>query len=135
MNLIKNGCSVNMYFTGNRSKKVTCKVTQFYIEITYIVNEVTFRCYSGDKNGVAQKITRLYFSDNNRVSRKIKKAYVGNNDGIAAAAYIEGRHDLFTDFVCHDNGNNTYTIVGWNGTLNGARSTEFVIPDDSRIIL
>ena len=39
------------------------------------------------------------------------------------------------DFTFTDNGNNTYTLTGWKGTLNGVRSTELVIPNSSEIIL
>lgn len=39
------------------------------------------------------------------------------------------------DFTYIDNEDGTVTLTGWKGTLNGVRSTELVVPDDSRIIL
>lgn len=42
---------------------------------------------------------------------------------------------LLSDYEYVDNGDGTYTIVGWNGTLNGEPSTEMVLPDDSSVIL
>lgn len=42
---------------------------------------------------------------------------------------------ILIDFEYTDNGNGTYTLTAWKGTLNGVESTELIIPDDSRIIL
>ena len=42
---------------------------------------------------------------------------------------------LLIDFEYIKNDDGTFTLTGWKGTLNGAPSTELVIPDDSRIIL
>ena len=39
------------------------------------------------------------------------------------------------DFNFIDNGNDTYTLTEWKGTLNGIPSTELVIPNNKRIIL
>lgn len=39
------------------------------------------------------------------------------------------------DFNYTNNKDGTVTITSWKGTLNGASSTEIVIPDDNRIIL
>ena len=39
------------------------------------------------------------------------------------------------DFNFIDNGNDTYTLTEWKGTLNGIPSTELVIPNNSKIIL
>jgi hypothetical protein len=39
------------------------------------------------------------------------------------------------DFEISSNGNGTYTITDWKGTLNGEPSTELIIPDDSRLVL
>ena len=43
--------------------------------------------------------------------------------------------NLFVDFVYTDNGNGTYTIVDWKGTLNGQPSTEIVVPNNRQIIV
>ena len=42
---------------------------------------------------------------------------------------------VLVDFNFTNNGNNTYTLTGWKGTLNGIPSTELVIPNNSKIIL
>lgn len=39
------------------------------------------------------------------------------------------------DFEYTDNGNGTYTLTGWKGTLNGEPSTELVIPNFKEIII
>lgn len=43
--------------------------------------------------------------------------------------------NLFIDFVYTDNGDGTYTIIDWKGTLNGQPSTEIVVPDSRQIIV
>ena len=43
--------------------------------------------------------------------------------------------DSLVDFAYTNNGDGTYTITGWNETLNGAASTEFVVPNNSSIKL
>ena len=48
---------------------------------------------------------------------------------------VEKDLSFLIDFRYIDNGNDTYSLVGWKKTLNGEPSTEMVIPDDSRIIL
>ena len=42
---------------------------------------------------------------------------------------------ILIDFYYVRNGNGTYTLTGWKGTLNGIESTKLVIPVDNRIIL
>lgn len=42
---------------------------------------------------------------------------------------------VLVDFSYVDNGNGTYTIVGWNGTYNGEPSTELIIPNNGCIIV
>ena len=42
---------------------------------------------------------------------------------------------MLQDFEAIANEDGTYTLTGWNGTLNGEPSTELIIPDDERIIL
>lgn len=43
--------------------------------------------------------------------------------------------DALIDFAYTANDDGTYTINGWNGTLNGEPSTELIIPNSSLIIL
>ena len=43
--------------------------------------------------------------------------------------------DSLVDFAYTNNGDGTYTITGWNETLNGAASTEFIVPNSSSIKL
>ena len=42
---------------------------------------------------------------------------------------------ILSDFTYVDNGDGTYTITGWKGTLNGASSTTCSIPDSDKIIV
>lgn len=39
------------------------------------------------------------------------------------------------DFTYISNGDGTYTITGWKGTLNGVSSTEIVVPDSPYIVV
>ena len=71
-------------------------------------------------------------------------------DTIVTITYVEGTktytttleinfsvdvESLLTDFTYTDNSDGTYTITGWNQTLNGESSTEFIVPDSDKIIL
>ena len=42
---------------------------------------------------------------------------------------------VLLDFEYTNNGDETYTIVDWKGTLNGQPSTDLRVPDDNRIIV
>lgn len=53
----------------------------------------------------------------------------------AVTISLNVRPELLKDFYCEDNGDNTYTLTGWRGTLNGQPSTEIIIPNDNSIIL
>ena len=61
--------------------------------------------------------------------------------GITYVAFIPVTVSAFdaatalVDFTYTDNGNGTYTITGWNGTLNGNASTEMIIPNYGCIIV
>lgn len=43
--------------------------------------------------------------------------------------------EMLIDFEYTKNSDGTVTLTAWKGTLNGAPSTELVIPDSDRIIL
>lgn len=43
--------------------------------------------------------------------------------------------EILVDFEYTDNGDGTYTLTGWKGTLNGEPSTEIIVPDYEFIVL
>lgn len=43
--------------------------------------------------------------------------------------------EALVDFDYIDNGDGTYTLTGWRGTLNGVSSTSLIIPDNKSLII
>lgn len=43
--------------------------------------------------------------------------------------------DNLIDFNYMNNGDGTYTLTGWKGTLNGVESTKLIVPDSNKIIV
>lgn len=43
--------------------------------------------------------------------------------------------EILVDFEYMNNGDGTYTLTDWKGTLNGKASTEIIVPDNNRIIV
>ena len=94
--------------------------------------------FYGGVNGVARKMNNIYVGVDG-VARKVVKGYVGVN-GVAKLCWSFG---VLPDFLIDFNGytttisdtEETYTITGWKGTLNGVPSTEIVVPDNENIIL
>ena len=91
-------------------------------------------------NGVSKNIPLMYIGVNG-IAQKITKAYIGDENGIARLFYeatIPLDENLvlsLIDFEYTDNKDGTVTLTTWKNTLNGAASSELVIPDDPRIIL
>lgn len=73
------------------------------------------------------------------IAHRIIKAYIGipttQSDGTTKSVARLWWDTLLGDFEYIVNGDGTYTLTAWKGTLNGVPSTKIVIPDDSRIIL
>ena len=70
-------------------------------------------------------------------SATFKYSYYGAYYYITVPITVNEFNKEFTliDFNFIDNGNDTYTLTEWKGTLNGIPSTELVIPNNSKIIL
>ena len=70
-------------------------------------------------------------------SATFKYSYYGVYYYITVPIAVNEFNKEFTliDFNFIDNGNDTYTLTEWKGTLNGIPSTELVIPNNSKIIL
>ena len=68
-------------------------------------------------------------------ARRVKKVYVGDANNIARICYSVATIEDLIDFKYTDNNNGTYTLTAWNGTTNGIKGTEIIIPDGSNIIL
>ena len=83
----------------------------------------------------AYKLGKKAFLTINGVHREVKSAFL--TVGGAHKKCYEGDPfaALLVDFNYTNNNDGTVTLTAWKGTLNGASSTELVIPDDSRIIL
>ena len=63
----------------------------------------------------------------------VKVSYIENN--VLYETQFEITVSALVDFEYIDNGDGTYTITGWKGTLNEQPSTEMVFPDDPSVIL
>lgn len=61
--------------------------------------------------------------------RQIKNAFITVNDVYKQVYESFNAEKVFIDFDYTDNGDGTYTLIRWKETLNGAPSTECVIPD------
>ena len=70
-------------------------------------------------------------------SATFKYSYYGAYYYITVPITVSEFSTEFTliDFNFVDNGDDTYTLTEWKGTLNGVPSTELVIPNNSKIIL
>ncbi len=68
-------------------------------------------------------------------ARRVKKVYIGDANNIARICYSIATIEDLIDFKYTDNNNGTYTLTAWNGTTNGTKGTEIIIPDGSNIIL
>ena len=48
---------------------------------------------------------------------------------------LKGIADVLVDFEYTPNGDGTYTLTSWSGTLNGEPSTELIVPDNDKLIV
>lgn len=69
------------------------------------------------------------FQDNNIDLQKLLEM------ALALPSLSQFDTSVLVDFDYTDNGDGTYTLTAWKGTLNGVASTELVVPDDEHIIL
>lgn len=67
-------------------------------------------------------------------ARRVKKVYVGDDNGIARLCYSVATIEDLIDFE-YTNNNGIYTLTDWNGTTDGIKGTEIIIPDGSNIRL
>lgn len=78
---------------------------------------------------VGKLVSELPFVDEHTEAISIKEI-----NEICGIIVLDPETDL-TDFGYTDNGNGTYTLTSWKGTLNGEPSTELVIPNFKEIII
>ena len=83
------------------------------------------RVVSGYTYEVADTIVTISYSEGGNVYTTTIEFEIG----------VDIESLLSADFGYTDNGDGTYTINSWNGTLNGETSTELVIPDSDKIII
>ena len=109
-----------------------------YFEPDGIELELTFDDGStqivSDVNDIIISSIPLKITD---TSATFKYSYYGAYYYITIPITVTEFNKEFTliDFNFIDNGNDTYTLTEWKGTLNGIPSTELVIPNNSKIIL
>ena len=109
-----------------------------YFEPDGIELELTFDDGStqivSDVNDIIISSIPLKITD---TSATFKYSYYGAYYYISVPVTVSEFNKEFTliDFNFIDNGNDTYTITEWKGTLNGIPSTELVIPNNTKIIL
>ena len=109
-----------------------------YFEPDGIELELTFDDGStqivSDVNDIIISSIPLKITD---TSATFKYSYYGAYYYITVPITVSEFNKEFTliDFNFIDNGNDTYTLTEWKGTLNGIPSTELVIPNNSKIIL
>lgn len=48
---------------------------------------------------------------------------------------LKGIADVLIDFEYTPNGDGTYTLTSWSGTLNGEPGTELIVPDNDKLIV
>ena len=93
------------------------------------------------EDGTVSEITEYTVSqstvDDETIAITITCAEMSNSYNVAVFQRFDQNtlSNLFIDFVYTDNGNGTYTITDWKGTLNGQPSTEIVVPDNRQIIV
>ena len=109
-----------------------------YFEPDGIELELTFDDEStqivSDVNDIIISLIPLKITD---TSATFKYSYYGAYYYITVPITVNEFNKEFSliDFNFIDNGNDTYTLTEWKGTLNGIPSTELVIPNNKRIIL
>ena len=109
-----------------------------YFETDGIELELTFDDGStqivSDVNDIIISLIPLKITD---TSATFKYSYYGAYYYITVPITVNEFNKEFSliDFNFIDNGNDTYTLTEWKGTLNGIPSTELVIPNNKRIIL
>ena len=82
----------------------------------------------------ASEFTELILKSSTEGSNKKFKITI-DDDGNLKVTEIPSIETLLMDFEYADNGDGTYTITDWKGTLNGEESVDFVVPDDERVII
>lgn len=93
------------------------------------------------EDGAVVEITEYevsqYMVDDETIEVTITCAGMSNSYDVAVFRRFNQNElsDLFVDFYYTDNGNGTYTITDWKGTLNGQPSTKIVVPNSRQIIV
>lgn len=136
---MRNGNLVSQ--AGTKSIEVTTMPTTTaymngaYFDATGMI--VTATCYDGTTKEIADyTCTSTALAEG---TTSVKVSYI--EAGVTYTANVPVTVSAFDpavaliDFTYTDNGNGTYTITGWNGTYNGATSTEMIIPNYGCIIV
>ena len=92
---------------------------------------VAAECEDGTYRQITDYVTTVEYED---LSLTVNIEYTENGTTYSTSFtlyFIE----YLNDFEYIDNGDGTYTITGWKGTVNGESSTEMIFPNDERVIL
>ena len=76
-----------------------------------------------------------YFGENGMNSSSKEITYTEFGVSYTTSIDIAVVDSWLVDFEYTDNGDGTYTIVDWKGTLDGEVSTELIVPDSNTIYI
>lgn len=98
---------------------------------------VTATCQDGSTREITKYtyITEYLTEDMTSVDIGYKEAGISHKATVPVTVSAFDPATVLIDFTYTDNGNNTYTLTGWKGTLNGESSTEIIIPNCACIIV
>lgn len=146
--LLKDSETNYKYIVEMKNGSLVSSVLAKSITITTMPNKVTYT--EGDIIDVTGMVVTAAFEDG---SAEIIEDYTYNNvvgtDGLLTVSWkqtgfefsasveldVTLASEILVDFEYTDNGDGTYTLTGWKGTLNGEPSTEIIVPDYEFVVL
>jgi hypothetical protein len=98
---------------------------------------VTATCQDGSVKELKNyTYTKDYFAmGTTSIDIVYKEAGIVHKDTVQVTVSEFDPATVLVDFTYTDNGDGTYTITDWKGTLNGTPSTEIIIPNYGCIIV
>ena len=134
---VRNGNLISM------CKTVSIAVTAMPTTTEYIKGEpfnpagmiVTATRQDGSTSEISDYTYDNLVTVNNCSAFEIQYSECGETYTTTIALYVTDTASSLSDFVYTIEENGTYTLTGWNGTLNGVVSNECIIPDSAKINL
>ena len=141
---VENGYEYVIYMKNGNLTSVRkierLKITTYPTKIEYVAGEafdpsgmIVVGVYH---DGTTREITDYtYYADDFTPDNMVFTVYY-KEAGITYSIDVDLIKDVYlVDFDYINNGDGTYTLTGWKGTLNGEPSTELVIPSGPKFIL